>query len=94
MSQAITYINPQTKSKYLKEVAVMESSRYWQEYGEREKHLSDRRLSVSCFRFGKRGEEIDRDIFVYGNRAMSLEVYLTVPTFIRRGLSITDRLCR
>jgi len=34
-------------------------------------------------------KETDREIFVHGGRCMSLEVYLAVPTFIRRGLRIT-----
>ena len=72
----------------------MESSRYWQSYGELKKRSFNRRVVVIGVIAGKAGEEIDRDIFIYGDRPMSLEVYLTVPTFICRGLSITDRPCR
>ena len=69
---------------------VMESSHYWQSYGELKKRPFVWQMVARSFITGKAGGEVDRDIFVHGDRAMSLEVYLAVPTFIRRGLSITD----
>lgn len=68
----------------------MESRGYWQGYGELEKWSSDHQAAGRSFPTGKADIGTDRDIFVYGGRCMSLEVYLTVPTFIRRGLCLAE----
>ncbi len=60
----------------------MESRSYWQHYGELKKWPFERQAA------GKTGEKIAWEIFMHGGRSMSLEVYLAVPTFIRRGLRI------
>ena len=87
MSQALLYIIRQAKSKYQKEVVSMESRRYWHCYGEMKKRSPGRPLSGGLCP-GDREGEIGRNIFIHGGRPMSLEVYLAVPTFIRRGLAI------
>jgi hypothetical protein len=66
----------------------MESRRYWQCYGELEKWSFDRQATGRSFVAGPADQGTTREIFVHGGRSMSLEVYLAVPTFIRRGLQI------
>jgi hypothetical protein len=67
----------------------MESSRYWQNFGEGKKMTTmnrqdSRRSVLQC-----RVEEKDGgEMIVYGGRLISLDVYLRVPTFIRRGIRI------
>jgi hypothetical protein len=67
---------------------LMESRRYWQSYGELKKWPFDRQVAGRNSVAGQAVQGTGRDIFVHGGRAMSFEVYLTVPTFIRRGLQI------
>ena len=66
----------------------MESRRYWQHYGELKRWPFERQATGRSSAAGKAGKKNDREIFVHGGRSMSFEVYLAVPTFIRRGLSI------
>jgi hypothetical protein len=66
----------------------MESRRYWQRYGELKKWPFDRQAAGRSSVAGQADQGTAREIFVHGGRSMSFEVYLAVPTFIRRGLSI------
>ena len=67
----------------------MESSRYWRNFGEVMERMfvdgSAGRGSALTRRVEKkRGYEA----IIYGGRLMSVDVYLTVPTFMRRGITI------
>ena len=68
----------------------MESSRYWQGYRELDKRSSGLQSAEDFFHSPQEEDRTEQDIFVHGGRCMSLEVYLTVPTFIRRGLRIAE----
>lgn len=65
----------------------MESRRYWQESGKMiDKAVMSRQeggSQESC-------NDVDssRRKIVYGGQLISVDVYLTVPTFIRRGITI------
>lgn len=67
----------------------MESNRYWQDFGEaRNRTLMKKQ--------GRRGPSLERRTegkgdggkIIYGGRLMSVDVYLALPTFIRRGITI------
>ncbi len=67
----------------------MESSRYWQDFGEAMDRMfvdgeAGRGCVLSC-QIEKK--QACREI-MYGGRMMSLDVYLAVPTFMRRGITI------
>ena len=67
----------------------MESSRYWQNFGE----VTGRTFINGQERRGLSPEHQTerRDgsgMIVYDGRRMSVDVYLTVPTYIRRGITI------
>ncbi len=69
----------------------MESNRYWQEFGK----VMDRTLMNGEERRGLSSERLveKKDgggMIAYGGRLMSMDVYLAVPTFIRRGITIAD----
>ena len=66
----------------------MESRRYWQCYGKLRKWPFYRSAAGESYVVWQANQGTAREIFVHGGRSMSFEVYLTVPTFIRRGLSI------
>lgn len=65
----------------------MESRNYWHCFGTRfdvwaRKMRDDQRWRLAC-RLGAGGDQGKTDL---GGRGRSLEVYLSVPTFIRRGI--------
>ena len=67
----------------------MESSRYWQDFGE----VLERMFVDGAAR---RGHALARQTekkqgckaIIYGGRLMSMDVYLALPTFMRRGIKI------
>lgn len=67
----------------------MESSRYWQDFGVvMDKTFMDgqERRGSSLARLTEQKGGSGK--IVYGGRLISVDVYLAVPTFIRRGITI------
>lgn len=66
----------------------MESSRYWQNYCEmvERKFMNGQGRRVASL--AGKSEDQGGGVIVYGGREMSREVYLAVPTFIRRGITL------
>jgi hypothetical protein len=88
LSYQIIYIASTTKLKICTGGRVMESVRYWQDFGAvlaqvRRNERNGRGAAPGQDPAGRKGGEV-----VYGGRHMSLDVYLAVPTFIRRGITI------
>jgi hypothetical protein len=83
------YIVSITKSKIYSGGRGMESSRYWQDFAE----VVDRTFINGLARRGpspasQTEEKNGYGMIVYGGQLMSVDVYLAVPTYIRRGITI------
>jgi hypothetical protein len=67
----------------------MESSRYWQNFGEVMERMF---VDGAAGRGSALARRVERKqgcgAIIYGGRLMSVDVYLTVPTFVRRGIAI------
>ncbi|MEN8136418.1 MAG: hypothetical protein ABFS18_12925 [Thermodesulfobacteriota bacterium] len=67
----------------------MESSRYWQDFGELEERMSVGGLTRKGLALVHRSEKKQGcGAIIYRGRLMSMDVYLAVPTFMRRGITI------
>ena len=89
LSYAIFYSVSMTKSKICDGGQIMESVRYWQDFGE----AMDRKFeSGSAERYPALPRHIERKqgckAIIYRGRVMTMDVYLAVPTFMRRGITI------
>lgn len=68
----------------------MESRRDWQDCRESAmRGVSVARETKISQSGEQRGEEGGEGMLTYGGRQMSMEVYLAVPTYLRRGITIT-----
>lgn len=67
----------------------MESSRYWQNFGEAmERGGGDEVAGRGSARNRQLEKKKGCRAIMYGGRVMSMDVYLAVPTFMRRGITI------
>ncbi|MCK4838904.1 MAG: hypothetical protein KAS94_08865 [Desulfobulbaceae bacterium] len=79
-----------TKSKICDGGQIMESVRYWQDFGEAMDRMFVDGASERCSALPPRHIEKKQacEAIMYRGRVMTMDVYLAVPTFMRRGITI------